>query len=311
LSAPSITSLSPASADAGAAGFVLTVNDDQNSSLLPCSVVRWNGSARTTTFVGVTGLNASISAADIANQGMIPVTVFTPGPGGGTSNTITFTIYGPPLPAERRATAQNAGQTLNSTAATSAVSGPSDPLSLPVTSADSRYAASVLASTDGVTETAGSTENIFVRDTCTGAPAGCTPSVTLASVGINGNPADGNSISPAISADGRFVTFISSATNLVNGDTNGLADVFVRDTCAGAESGCAPSTQRISVASDGTQANGESTSATIGANGRYVTFYSSATNLGGAVSSSASGIFLRDTCAGAGADCTPSTQRLQ
>jgi len=135
--------------------------------------------------------------------------------------------------------------------------------------------------------------------------------VTLASIGFTGNPADGNSISPSISADGRYVTFISSATDLVNGDTNGVADVFVRDTCAGAESGCTPSTQRVSVASDGTQANGESTSATISPSGRYVTFYSSATNLGGSVSWSTAGVFLRDTCAGAGTDCTPSTQQLQ
>jgi trimeric autotransporter adhesin len=305
LTAPSITSLTPASADSGAAGFLLTVNDDQNSSLLPCSVVQWNGSARTTTFVGVTGLNASISAADVANPGMIPVTVFTPGPGGGTSNAITFTVYGPPFPAERKAAVENVGQAAN------ADSGSSDPLSLPLTSAAGRYAAFVLASIDGVTETPGAPENIFVRDTCTGAPAGCTPSLLLASIGFTGNPADGNSISPSISADGRYVTFISSATNLVDGDTNGLADVFVRDTCAGAESGCTPSTQRVSVASDGTQANGESTSATIGADGRYITFFSSATNLGGSVSSSASGIFLRDTCEGAGTDCTPSTQQLQ
>ena len=87
-------------------------------------------------------------------------------------------------------------------------------------------------------------------------------------------------------------------------------DVFVRDTCAGAPSGCTPSTQRVSVATDGTQANGASTSATIGASGRFITFKSAATNLG-SVSSSASGLFLRDTCAGAASPCAPSTQALQ
>jgi len=200
---------------------------------------------------------------------------------------------------------ENLGQVTN------AVSASGDPLSLPVIDDASRYDVFVLASTDGVTETSGAAENIFVRDTCAGAPAGCTSSVALVSIGFTGNPADGSSISPAISADGRYVTFISSATNLVDGDTNGHADVFVRDTCAGTASGCTPSTQRVSVASDGAQANGESTSATISANGRYVTFFSSATNLGGSVSSSASGIFLRDTCAGAATGCTPSTQRLE
>jgi hypothetical protein len=176
-------------------------------------------------------------------------------------------------------------------------------------SADKRYEAFVLASTDGITETLGTIENVFVRDTCLGAAAGCTPSTTIQSLGFNSNPADGDSISPSISADGRYVTFISSAANLVNSDTNGVADVFVRDTCAGAPSGCTPATQRVSVATDGTQANDASTSASISANGRYITFRALATNLDPA-SSSSTGIFLRDTCAGAGPSCIPSTQQL-
>jgi hypothetical protein len=174
-------------------------------------------------------------------------------------------------------------------------------------SADKRYAVVVLASADGVTEIPGTPENIFVRDTCTGAPAGCAPSVTLASIGLNSNPADGDSISPSISADGRYVAFLSSAMNLVDSDTNGVTDVFVRDTCAGTPSGCTPSTTRVSVASDGTQANAASTSATISATGRYVTFESAATNL---VPASSAGLFLRDTCAAAASLCTPSTQPL-
>jgi hypothetical protein len=97
--------------------------------------------------------------------------------------------------------------------------------------------------------------------------------------------------------------------NLVDSDTNGVADVFVRDTCAGAPAGCTPSTKRVSVATDGTQANGATTSATIDATGRYVTFESSATNLASA-SSSPSRLFLRDTCAGIVSGCTPSTQPL-
>ena len=135
------------------------------------------------------------------------------------------------------------------------------------------------------------------------------PSVTLTSIGLSNNLADGESISPSISADGRFVVFLSSAMNLVDFDTNGVTDVFVRDTCAGVPSGCTPSTRRVSIATDGTQANGASTSATIDATGRYITFESEATNLAPA-SSSTSGIFLRDTCTGASATCNPSTQPL-
>jgi hypothetical protein len=274
--------------------------------LAPCSVVQWNGSTRTTTFTGPTGVNAAISAADVTTAASIPVTVFTltDGGGGGTSNALTFTVFTPPaVPVARIASfAQSAA------GAASATVGEL-PLATPSMSADKRYTVHVLASTDGVNEVPGTPKNIFVRDTCTGAPTGCAPSVTPASIGLNSNPADGDSISPSISADGRFVVFLSSAMNLVDSDTNGVMDVFVRDTCAGAPSGCSPSTQRVSVATDGTQANGASTSATIGATGRYITFESEATNLA-PTSFSPSGIFLRDTCAGVASGCTPSTQPL-
>lgn len=304
---PSISSLAPSSTAAGGAAFSLDVS---GNNLLPCSTVQWNGSARTTTFIGVNGLNAAIGAADIASVANIPVTVATPAPSGctasssnpcgGTSNASTFTVFTPVA-----GTVRPAAKVLS---AASADAGPAPLLSLALESSDHRYAVLVLASTDGVTETPGTTQNVFVRDICAGAPSGCTPSVTLVSVGLSSNPADGNSFSPSISTDGRFVAFLSSARNLVAGDTNGVADVFVRDTCAGASSGCTPSTQLVSVATNGAQANGGSTSATVGASGRYVTFESDATNLG---SSSSSGVFLRDTCAGAAAGCTPSTQQLQ
>jgi hypothetical protein len=174
-------------------------------------------------------------------------------------------------------------------------------------SPDQRYAVYVLAATDGVTEVPGSTQNIFVSDTCTGVPSGCTPSRTLVSAGMNGAAANGDSTFPAISANGRYVTFLSAASNLVATDTNAATDAFVRDTCAGVSSGCTPSTQLVSITTSGTQANGASTSATIDATGRYITFESQATNLGSI--SSSGGIFLRDTCAGA-SGCTPSTQPL-
>ena len=53
------------------------------------------------------------------------------------------------------------------------------------------------------------------------------------SVASDGTEANGNSRAPVLSADGRFIAFLSQATNLVPGDTNAVADVFVRDTVAG------------------------------------------------------------------------------
>jgi len=95
--APAVTSLSPTSAVASSAAFNLTVN---GTGFISGSVVRWNGGDRATTFVSATQLTASITAADIATAGTVPVTVFNPAPGGGTSNAATFMVTAPnPAPA--------------------------------------------------------------------------------------------------------------------------------------------------------------------------------------------------------------------
>src|SRR5262249_37172733 len=60
------------------------------------SVVRWNGSARTTTFVSTTQITAAIGAADVAAVGSALVDVFSPTPGGGTSSSLPFAINPPP-----------------------------------------------------------------------------------------------------------------------------------------------------------------------------------------------------------------------
>ena len=75
-----------------------------------------------------------------------------------------------------------------------------------------------------------------------------------------------------ISADGRYIAFSSNASNLVAGDTNGYGDVFVRDTATG-------TTTRVSLGSAGTEANRGGGVGAISADGRYITFYSFATNL--------------------------------
>jgi hypothetical protein len=86
---PTTTSLNPTSATAGGAAFTLTVN---GTNFVAGSIVRWNGANRTTTFVSATQLTAAIPATDITTTGTSPVTVFNPTPGGGTSNSQTFTI---------------------------------------------------------------------------------------------------------------------------------------------------------------------------------------------------------------------------
>ena len=84
---PTITGLNPSSAAVGGPAFTLTVN---GMDFVSGSVVRWNGSARPTTYVNDTRLTASIPAADIATAGPANVTVINPAPGGGTSNSAAF-----------------------------------------------------------------------------------------------------------------------------------------------------------------------------------------------------------------------------
>lgn len=96
----------------------------------------------------------------------------------------------------------------------------------------------------------------------------------LASVSIasDGTQANDHSYSPRLSADGRYVTFYSWASNLVSLDTNYGFDIFTHDRVTG-------QTTRVSVASDGTEANGDSSLSSLSADGRYVAFRSRANNL--------------------------------
>jgi large repetitive protein len=87
---PVITTLSPSNSTAGSAGFTLILFG--SNFVEGVSTVQWNGTNRVTTFSGSSQLNAAIPASDIAVPGSATVTVFNPGPGGGTSNALTFTI---------------------------------------------------------------------------------------------------------------------------------------------------------------------------------------------------------------------------
>jgi Tol biopolymer transport system component len=110
----------------------------------------------------------------------------------------------------------------------------------------------------------------------------------LISIGRRGRPADepaeGNT---SMSANGRFVAFVSAARNLVRGDTNGELDVFVRDRRA-------RRTYRVSVSTAGRQGNGESSGVAISEEGRYVAFTSEASNLVRHDTNRAPDVFVHD-----------------
>jgi Tol biopolymer transport system component len=151
---------------------------------------------------------------------------------------------------------------------------------LPSVTADGRYIAFESGSTNLVGNDTNNATDIFVRDRVTGK----TVRVSLSSGGAQGN--DG-SYNANISADGRYVAFISDATNLVPHDTNAATDVFVRDRVNHV-------TKRISVNTAGRQANATSYSPVVSADGRFVAFWSVASNLVHHDTNAAPDVFVRD-----------------
>jgi len=124
--------------------------------------------------------------------------------------------------------------------------------------------------------------DIFVHDRLT-------ETTELTSVASNGEKGNQGSYQPSISADGRHVVFLSSASNLVSNDNNGRSDVFIRhlDT---------EETEIVSIASDGTQSNldAEFGMSAVSEDGRYVAFVSRSTNLVANDSNDATDVFVRD-----------------
>src|SRR5207244_2293689 len=153
-------------------------------------------------------------------------------------------------------------------------------------SADGRFVAFDSAATDLVAGDTNGVSDVFVHDRQTGT----TERVSVASDGAQGN---GKSVflsfafPPALSADGRFVAFVSFATNLVAGDTNGATDVFVHDRQTG-------TTERVSVASDGAESNAACLGSALSADGRFVAFQSDATHLAPGDTNGTASALVRD-----------------
>src|SRR4051812_9983776 len=150
----------------------------------------------------------------------------------------------------------------------------------PAISADGRFVAFVSYATNLVPGDTNDVLDVFVHDRRTGR----TERVSVSSRGEQG---DSDSFRSEISGDGRFVAFASDATNLVASDTSGVRDIFVHDRRTGR-------TERVSVSSRGEQANGDSDDPTISVDGRFVAFFSSATNLVPGDTNGFNDVFLRD-----------------
>jgi Tol biopolymer transport system component len=174
--------------------------------------------------------------------------------------------------------------------------------SRPAMSADGRFVA-FLSNARNLTGTTHHMDDIYVRDRDTDRDRvfdepGQVAIVKMSLSTAGGAPDGYVTHRPAISSTGRFVAFTSNARNLVPGDTNGQADVFMRDRDTDRdgifdETG-ATSLVRVSVSSTGAQADRASTEVSITGDGRSVAFESSATTLAPGATSGFSQIFLRD-----------------
>lgn len=150
----------------------------------------------------------------------------------------------------------------------SAEGGDADQMSMqPSISDDGRYVAFMSYATNLTSETGIDPlfAEVFVRDRT----AGTTTRVTR---GLDGGIADFGALAPAISFDGSRIAFHSTSTNLIEGDTNGKADIFVWEAAT-------DSIERVSLGIDGAEGDGSSTSPNFSPDGGYLAFNSVATNL--------------------------------
>ncbi|MBI5845303.1 MAG: PD40 domain-containing protein [Deltaproteobacteria bacterium] len=129
----------------------------------------------------------------------------------------------------------------------------------PAISADGRYIAFTSFASNLVPVDINGSADVFLHDTQTGV-------TSLVSKDSSGSQGNGDSGYPSISADGRYVVFMSVADNLTLSDSNGMADIFLHDVLTG----------KTSII---TQGNGHSGQASISADGRYVAFASNSDNL--------------------------------
>jgi hypothetical protein len=373
--APQVTSLIPATVTVGASAFELTLT---GTGFVPGAVVLWNGADRPTTFVNSMRLTATIAAADVVVEGRFPVTVRNPAPAVGPSNNVTFLVAAitPPPPGSStpvRVTVAtdggypngpsvNGGMNMSgryvifASKASNLVAGDTndawdifvrdtcidvwgDPIagcvfstwrltrtpeggqangdsgvtassperSLAV-SFDGGHVAFVSSASNLVAGDTNGVDDVFVVSTCLGASGNCIPQIVRVSLRNDGSQSTQPSSSPALGEDGGHVAFVSADPNIVTGDANGVADVFLRDVCANVSSGCTPGTRRISVAPGNADANGTSGSPVF--TGRYLAFVSSASNLVPGDTNGVADVFMRDTCIGADTSCMPSTERI-
>ncbi|CAK0778928.1 hypothetical protein CCP2SC5_860003 [Azospirillaceae bacterium] len=173
----------------------------------------------------------------------------------------------------------NTGATTRVSAFVDGVEGNDDSSSSSVSS-DGRYIAFESSASNLVSNDTNNKSDIFVKDRQT-------ETITRVSVTSSGGQGNGLCSSPKISEDGRYVVFQSESQNLVAGDTNGVPDIFVKDMKTG-------TITRVSTASNGAEGNGYSSQPSISSDGRYIAFFSKASNLASGDTNASLDVFVKD-----------------
>jgi Tol biopolymer transport system component len=315
---PSLTSLSPAAAAAGTT--TPTAVTVAGTGFVSNSTVMINGAPHATVFGNSTSLTFTLTAADLAAGGVNQVQVFTPGPGGGTSNVQTFAVdpsdsAGLPVLVDVAASGAQANNGICGTPCTAGV--PTLTTAGPSTSLTGEFVAFASTSTNLLSTVTqqnltNGTSGIFFHDTCLATTSGsssCTPKTLLLTTGTGGSAANGPSSEPSLDSAGANVAFTSTATNLVNyvPTPGGTSQVYWQPTCESTTTSC--TAVLVSLSADETSAgNGPSYNPVISPDGQYVAFVSLATNLvsGTVVDGITPQVYVRTICSGV----TPLTQTI-
>jgi hypothetical protein len=313
---PAMTAISPNTAAAASPSFTLTVS---GSNFLPTSdpsggsQVRWNlGPTQST--LPIVAVSSSQIQATVDTSLLVNTTA--------QAVSAIVTVYNPPSPGAQGSPGGGGGTSPGglpfsiTPAGTGSMAAPRTNVAeeTPAVSLDGRYVA--------YTATQGEHAQVFVRDTCEGAAAGCQPRTLLLSAAPDGSPGNDDSRAPSMSSDARYVAFSSAATNIAAGSPAGR-QVYVRDTCFGAVStSCASSTQLVSTDAEGALVGTEGILPSVSASGRFIAFLAvtpshasskSAAQAKSPASTAANSgyrqVFVRDTCSGA-TSCTPKTTRI-
>jgi hypothetical protein len=325
---PAITGITSGTANGMGLPITITGMDFLNGSTDPTqkSTVDFNFGAQQTDItpagsaITSTQITATIPNALLGTPGCASITVSNPAslpvpnlPGSVGSG------GGPSFPSTPFAIAPGTCAAAASKKSAIAAAGPGVTEETPAVSVDGRYV--------GYSATRGEQAEIFVRDTCAGAATACQPRTLLISAAADGSAANGESHAPSMSADGRYVAFSSAATNLTGNAAASNASgrqIYLRDTCLGADASCQAATQLISTDSEGALNGSESILPSVSSSGRFVAFLAVTQShtasppsgptapqakSAGSVNSGFRQVFVRDTCLGA-VNCTPKTTRI-